>query len=169
MGEGGGDAVGTAAAPKVLTLLMVVRDGRVLLGEKKRGFGAGFFNGFGGKVERGETVFEGALRELKEEAGIDATDATKRGKVTFVYDDQPRAMEVHIYHASQYTGEPMETEEMRPRWFNLDEGLPFGNMWPDDEHWYPLFLEGKKFEGTFWFTDTTTIVRHELREVNELS
>jgi hypothetical protein len=42
-------------------------------------------------------------------------------------------------------------------------------MWQDDEHWYPLFLAGKKFEGTFWFTNTTTIVRHELREVDELS
>ena len=33
--------------PKLFTLLMVVRDGSVLLGEKKRGFGAGYFNGFG--------------------------------------------------------------------------------------------------------------------------
>jgi 8-oxo-dGTP pyrophosphatase MutT (NUDIX family) len=49
----------SATAPKVLTLLMVVRDGRVLLGEKKRGFGAGFYNGFGGKVEEGESVLEG--------------------------------------------------------------------------------------------------------------
>ena len=72
-----------AAAPmktdkKVLTLLMVVRDGSVLLGEKKRGFGEGFYNGFGGKVEGGETVEEAALRELEEEAGIKATDASKR-------------------------------------------------------------------------------------------
>ena len=72
-----------AAAPvntdkKVLTLLMVVRDGSVLLGEKKRGFGEGFYNGFGGKVEEGETVEEATLRELEEEAGIKATDASKR-------------------------------------------------------------------------------------------
>ena len=50
-----------SVAPKVLTLLMVVRDGRVLLGHKKRGFGAGFYNGFGGKVEPGESVDEAAL------------------------------------------------------------------------------------------------------------
>ena len=74
-------------APKVLTLLMIVRDGRVLLGLKKRGFGEGFLNGFGGKVEPGETVDEAALRELREEAGISALDATRRGVLTFVYDD----------------------------------------------------------------------------------
>lgn len=154
-----------SVAPKVLTLLMVVRDGRVLLGHKKRGFGAGFYNGFGGKVEPGESVDEAALRELREEAGIDALDATRRGVVTFVYDDQPRAMRVHIYHASSFAGEPRETDEMRPEWFELD-AVPFDRMWPDDEHWYPMFLEGKTFTGTFWFTNTTTIVRHELREVN---
>ena len=95
-------------------------------------------------------------------------DDGKRGVITFVYDDQPRAMEVHIYHASQFTGEPVETEEMRPQWFDLND-VPFDKMWPDDEHWYPLFLEGKRFEGTFWFTNTTTIVRHELREMDALT
>ena len=120
-----------AVEPKILTLLMVVQDGKVLLGYKKRGFGEGMWNGFGGKVEPGETPTEGALRELREEACIDATDATERGVVTFVYDDQPRPMRVHIFHASRFSGEPTETDEMRPHWFNLD-AVPFDKMWPDD-------------------------------------
>jgi len=33
---------------------------------KKRGFGAGRYNGFGGKVEPGETILQGAQRELQE-------------------------------------------------------------------------------------------------------
>ena len=37
-----------AVEPKILTLLMVVQDGKVLLGYKKRGFGEGMWNGFGG-------------------------------------------------------------------------------------------------------------------------
>ena len=94
-------------------------------------------------------------------------DATERGVVTFVYDDKPRPMQVHIFHASQFTGVPTETDEMRPAWFDL-EAVPFDKMWPDDELWYPMFLAGKKFSGTFWFTNTTTIVRHELREVESL-
>ena len=56
---------------------------------------------------------------------------------------------------------------MRPAWFDLKR-VPFDKMWPDDELWYPMFLAGKKFSGTFWFTNTTTIVRHELREVESL-
>ena len=36
---------------------------------KKRGFGEGKWNGFGGKVEVGETIVEAAAREVKEECG----------------------------------------------------------------------------------------------------
>ncbi len=45
-------------------------DGSVLLGMKKRGFGAGKWNGFGGKVEKGESNTQAAIRELEEESGI---------------------------------------------------------------------------------------------------
>lgn len=47
---------------KILTLVLV-RDGkRILLGMKKRGFGEGRWNGFGGKVEKQETIIDGAKR-----------------------------------------------------------------------------------------------------------
>ena len=49
---------------KVFTLLLVVDDEneRVLLGEKKTGFGKGFWNGFGGKVEESDpTVLRGSV------------------------------------------------------------------------------------------------------------
>jgi ADP-ribose pyrophosphatase YjhB (NUDIX family) len=41
--------------------------GQILLGMKKRGFGVGKWNGPGGKLEAGESVIQGALRELEEE------------------------------------------------------------------------------------------------------
>ena len=34
----------------------------VLLGMKKRGFGAGKYNGFGGKIEENESNYDGAVR-----------------------------------------------------------------------------------------------------------
>jgi len=40
----------------------VRRERAILLGYKKRGFGAGKWNGFGGKVEIGETVEDAAKR-----------------------------------------------------------------------------------------------------------
>jgi len=47
---------------KVLTLAFIRSGGDILLGFKKRGFGTGRWNGFGGKVEYGETVEEAAKR-----------------------------------------------------------------------------------------------------------
>jgi hypothetical protein len=49
-------------ANKRLTLAFVREAGRILLGYKKRGFGCGRWNGFGGKVNPGETEHEGAVR-----------------------------------------------------------------------------------------------------------
>lgn len=47
---------------KILSLVFVRESTKILLGYKKRGFGQGRWNGFGGKVEQGETVEEGAIR-----------------------------------------------------------------------------------------------------------
>lgn len=50
------------AAKKLLTLVFIQEQTRILLGLKKRGFGQGLWNGFGGKVEKGETIEKAALR-----------------------------------------------------------------------------------------------------------
>jgi len=50
---------------KILTLAFVRRHGEILLGYKKRGFGAGKWNGFGGKVEAGETIEDAAKRWIQ--------------------------------------------------------------------------------------------------------
>ncbi len=63
---------------KLLTLCIVHQHPRVLLGMKKRGFGIGHWNGFGGKVEEGESIEEAAKREVKEEAAEECYFREKR-------------------------------------------------------------------------------------------
>jgi len=157
---------------KVLTLLLLRRGpDEVLLGRKKRGFGAGYFNGFGGKVEAGETVLEGAIREMEEESGLrlDPADVSLRGILDFEFDDNPQPWCVYVFHADgdALGGEPVETEEMAPVWTSV-HALPFDQMWADDVHWYPLFLAGKLFTGRFAFTRTTTLVSFDLQAVTAL-
>lgn len=149
---------------KVLTLCVVYNDTRILLGMKKRGFGAGRWNGFGGKIHDGETIEEAALRELSEEVGLIPRDMEKRGVVTFVYNDDQTAMEVHIFSVGEFDGEPEESEEMLPKWFFHDQ-IPYDDMWLDDRHWLPLFLEGKRFSGEFIFSDKNTIIDHSVKEL----
>ncbi|KAM9784971.1 oxidized purine nucleoside triphosphate hydrolase [Syngnathus typhle] len=152
---------------KLLTLVLVVQPGRVLLGMKKRGFGAGKWNGFGGKVQSGETVEEGARRELLEESGLTVDTLEKVGNIKFEMVSDAQLLDVHIFRADSYNGEPTETEEMRPRWFDSDK-IPFEQMWPDDKLWFPLLLQKKKFVGNVQFQGHDVILSYKLDEVDEL-
>lgn len=152
----------------LLTLAFPVADGRVLLGMKKRGFGMGRWNGFGGKVESNETIEEGAIRETLEESGITPTTLELVGIHEFEFTSAfGNILEVHVYRITAWTGEPVETEEMRPRWYPTD-AIPFGEMWPDDIYWMPLFLAGKKFRTKFLFGDGDTVLEKKVREVPAL-
>lgn len=147
---------------KILTTLCIIhRHPKVLLGLKKRGFGEGRWNGFGGKVKNGETIEDAAKREISEEAGIEIDKMEKVAVIDFEFKGNPEMLEMHVFRAKNFSGEPKETEEMEPRWFNIDQ-IPFQEMWPDDRYWLPLFLEGKKFKGKFFFDGFDTIVKHEL-------
>ena len=133
---------------------------------KKRGFGEGRWNGFGGKVSPEETIEEAAMRELREEAGIEADDLTKVGIMEFQFAaNLEEIIEVHIFRIEGYRGEPIETEEMMPAWFRVNE-IPFKDMWPDDKHWVPLFLAGKKFKGRFLFGESDLILEKMLETVD---
>lgn len=152
---------------KLLTICIVREPGRVLLGMKKRGFGVGRFNGFGGKLNPGETVEEAAIRELEEEANIKALDLERMGVIYFEFKDQAEILETHIFKVEKFSGEIVESEEMRPQWFSLDE-IPYQEMWPDDIYWLPLFLENKHFKGRVSFDENNQIVDRLIEEHSNL-
>ena len=105
---------------KLLTLSLILKDNKILLGMKKRGFGQGRWNGFGGKVIEGETIEEAAKRELKEEVGILAKKLERRGILRFTFDNSPNELlEVHVFLVSEFEGKPLESEEMKPQWFKI--------------------------------------------------
>lgn len=131
---------------------------------KKRGFGEGRWNGFGGKVEEGETIVEAAIREMKEESGLMTEELEEKGVVTFEFLDTGKLLEVHIFNVLKYSGDMIETEEMNPKWFNQDE-IPFKEMWADDIYWIPLFLKGKKFKGKFIFEDNDRLLSYNLETI----
>ncbi|MBI1975164.1 MAG: 8-oxo-dGTP diphosphatase [Parcubacteria group bacterium] len=152
---------------KILTLCIVHQGSRVLLGMKKRGFGVGRWNGFGGKVQEGETIDEAAKRELKEEAGVEVGGIEKLGVINFEFQGNSELLEVHVFRGRDIFGEVRESDEMRPQWFGVNE-IPFDAMWPDDRHWIPLFLQGKKFQARFLFADLDSILDMRIETVKEL-
>ncbi|RHY63800.1 hypothetical protein DYB30_013281, partial [Aphanomyces astaci] len=88
-----------AARVKQYTLAFLLRDHQgekqVLLGMKKRGFGEGKWNGFGGKVEvTDKTIEDAAAREMTEEACVDVNgkDMERVGTLVFTFTDKPEVM-----------------------------------------------------------------------------
>ena len=135
---------------RIETVAIVHQHPRILLGMKKQRFGRGKYNGFGGKVEEGETIEQAATREAFEEAGIQLIAPKKVGEILFQFQTGEQDHLVHFFKTNEYSGEPKESEEMTTEWFHVDN-IPYEQMWADDKYWLPLFLANKKFKGNFIF------------------
>ncbi|KOX77507.1 7,8-dihydro-8-oxoguanine triphosphatase [Melipona quadrifasciata] len=139
---------------KVFSLIFIRKTSEILLGLKKRGFGKNKWNGFGGKVEKGESIFQGAIRELKEECGLSAQKLKKIGILEFEFEGDKVLLEVHVF-------------EMQPKWYNLKD-IPFKQMWPDDEYWFPYMLRGQLFKGYFLYRGQDLILKYNIETMEEL-
>lgn len=136
---------------KICTLLFLRREGEILLALKKRGFAPGIWNGVGGKVDPGETIEQAMIRECQEEVEVTPINYDKVAEFTFHMDaDTAKTwnLHVHTYIATQWEGEPVETEEMAPQWYKLSD-IPYDKMWDDDMYWLPAVLHGQKLRGEF--------------------
>ncbi len=156
---------------KPTTLVFPLRaDGAVLLGRKRRGFGADKWNGFGGKVQAEETLRACAVRELMEETGLtaEAADLTWCGELQFSFVESPEQDHpARIYLLRRFTGEPQLTDEMEPRWFAPDE-VPYAQMWAADRYWLPRILAGERIAGEIVFGADDTVQECRLRRIEEL-
>ncbi len=101
--------------------VILVRDGKLLLGKRKNCFGAGEWGLPGGHLEYGENFEAAARRELKEETGLEA-GALKFENVV----NQPRSNEHYIqiaFNGEAAGGEPELCEPERCeawQWFAFD-------------------------------------------------
>jgi len=134
------------------TLVFLLADNgkRICLALKKRGFGAGKWNGSGGKVEPNETIEAAARRECQEETGV-LPSLDFRGTLEFYFVGKPEwNQRCFVFSATEWTGELVETEEMLPKWWDVSD-IPYDSMWSDDPIWLPGLLSGGKVNHKFQF------------------
>jgi 8-oxo-dGTP diphosphatase len=131
------------------TLLFVIRNENILLIRKKRGFGAGKINGPGGRIEPGESALQAAVREVREELGIEPLSPELRGELRFQF-VHGYSLHCSVFISADFLGEPIETPEAIPLWTPLS-AIPYEEMWADDVWWLPKIVAGARVRGFFHF------------------
>ena len=138
---------------------------------KKRGFGVGKWNGVGGKIDlkKGDrNIIDAAIRETEEEIGVKIKNPEKVALLRFCFPYKEKwNQDVHVFFAKDWEGEPIETEEMYPKWFKL-ERIPYEKMWDDDKFWLPRVLKSERIKADFVFKKGERVIKHNLKVVKEI-
>lgn len=149
---------------KQVTICWLIKEDKVLLGLKKRGFGSGKYTSFGGKLKEGETLEQSAVRELFEETGLvtQTEYLDKKAEVSFTFPHKPDWNQIaHVYIVRQWEGEPKESEEMKPEWYLIKE-LPYSKMWEADKHWVAHVLKGKYVTASFTYGQNNKVLNKNI-------
>ncbi len=103
--------------------ILLDTEGRYLLGQRPEGKPyAGYWEVPGGKIERGETIFEALKRELQEELGIDIQSSEE---LTVLEYDYPHAyVRLHVSIIRDWTGTPQGCENQSLSWELLSAEKP---------------------------------------------
>ena len=103
--------------------ILLDSEGRYLLGQRPEGKPyAGYWEVPGGKIEKGETVFEALKRELHEELGIEILDSEE---LTVLEHDYPHAyVRLHVSVIRNWSGTPAGCEGQQLSWQPLSQDRP---------------------------------------------
>jgi 8-oxo-dGTP diphosphatase len=109
--------------PLVVSAGVILRDGLVLVGQRRKGDKHSLKWEFpGGKVEFGETPQQALVRELREELLIEATIGNELARYEHEY---PSGSRVHLlfFFVGHFSGEPLARVFEQIQWREL-ESLP---------------------------------------------
>ena len=102
--------------PVVVVGVLVVRDGKVLLGKRKQGDGAAEYAGPGGRVRFGETLEECAARKVREETGLEVENVRILSFLSALHWEGAHYLDIEAV-AEWKSGEPQVLEpDMFDRW-----------------------------------------------------
>lgn len=130
---------------KIWTVCMVQNGDKILLLDRQHDNFKGFIPP-GGKVEFPESIVESAIREVKEETGLDVSNLIYKGLYEYVNPVAKDRYMIFNYLTKDFNGELLEeAPEGKPVWVNINEAynLP---MQESIKRRFPLFFEDGTFE-----------------------
>jgi len=112
----------------------------------------GKYNGLGGKLESQEDIVESMRREIREEAGIQCTELTLRGTISWPgFGKNGEDWFGFIFLITQFEGTPFtKNPEGTLEWIEIEKFLNLEiPMWEGDKYFIPLLLNqlDKQFHG----------------------
>ncbi|UOD51695.1 Nudix family hydrolase [Orrella daihaiensis] len=109
--------------------VLLTDNGKVLLGDRPAGKPwAGWWELPGGKLEPGESVMQALGRELKEELGIELTDATPW--VTYIHRYPTTTVRLHFCRVTGWVGEPQTLEQQQLKWVDIATATELPDLLP---------------------------------------
>jgi len=120
--------------------------------KKENDYHHGKWNGLGGKLERGESPEECAIREIKEESGLIVKDIVLKGMITFPLFDGKDDWYVFLFVTDSFEGELIESNEGNLAWIP-NEKLTKINLWDGDKIFIPWLSGDRFFSAKFNYND----------------
>jgi len=136
---------------KLATLCYLKRDGKTLMlhrVKRENDMHEGKWNGLGGKFEPGETPEECAIREIKEESGLDVDELELKGVLTFPEFSKNEDWYVFVFTATSFSGEMIESPEGHLEWIP-NENLTDLPLWGGDKHFLEWMDTNRFFSAKF--------------------
>lgn len=145
---------------RLCTLTYVVDDDRVLLIHRARQPHRGLWVAPGGKLEPGESPHEGAVREIREETGLEIELPRLRGVVTEVSARPDYQWLLFLFRAGQFSGSLRASDEGELVWCPLDR-MPDLPMPESDALWWSHILapDGGLFVAKFNYDADLRVTR----------
>jgi 8-oxo-dGTP diphosphatase len=140
---------------KLATLCYTRRNGRTLMVhrvKKENDMHQGKWNGLGGKLEPGETPEECAIREIREEAGLQVTKLILKGFLTFPSFADDEDWYAFVFLARDFTGELIESPEGDLAWIDDSQLLKL-ELWEGDRIFLPWLERPGFFSGKFVYEE----------------
>ena len=134
--------------PKLeITNMVMVQDkttGKVIVQERIKSWCGISFPG--GHAENGESIYDSAEREIKEETGLDICNLKACGFMYWFNNKTEDRYFTYFYKTTDYSGKLIDaTDEGRVFWASLDE-LAAMKLAPNFKEYLPMFLEDKYSE-----------------------
>jgi 8-oxo-dGTP diphosphatase len=148
-----GVAGSAPTGPTLVTLVYCLRDGQVLLLQRAKPPCPGLWVAPGGKVDPGESPVEGAIRELREETGLQARRTVLRGVITETSPRLDWQWLIFAYVVLDFDGVVAgDHREGRLRWWPVDDRRQIQMPEADQLFFDPVVLgTGEPYERTFHY------------------